>query len=142
MTNQLTFFVPGPLPGLNDVISWAKTRINWLEKGKNRVYRLTIEKEKWDARVDACATMAYYVAGGRGAPKQFEGPVGIRCTWYEKNRSRDPDNIFAGVKFILDGLVKSGVLANDGQKWVKSINHYLGPVNKDRPGVLVNIAEI
>ena len=32
--------------------------------------------------------------------------VSITITWYEPNEKRDPDNVMAGQKFILDGLVK------------------------------------
>lgn len=84
--------------------------------------------------------MAYHQAGYRGEPGPYGSPVKIKCTWFESNIRRDPDNIFAGVKFILDGLVKSGVLENDGQKWIKGIDHELGPVSKSRPGVLVELA--
>ena len=39
----------------------------------------------------------------------------LRFTWGEPNKKRDPDNIAAGGrKFILDALVHSGILPNDG----------------------------
>lgn len=34
--------------------------------------------------------------------------------WYVKNRRKDPDNIVFAKKFILDALVESCVLENDG----------------------------
>lgn len=40
----------------------------------------------------------------------------ITFTWIEQNRKRDPDNIAANKKFILDGLMAAGVLKNDGWK--------------------------
>lgn len=59
--------------------------------------------------------------------------------WVEKNRKRDLDNIAAGGrKLILDSLVDIGVLKNDGWKnvegWTDSFS-----INKDRPGVWVEI---
>jgi len=61
--------------------------------------------------------------------------------WKERDRRRDPDNIAAaGRKLILDGLVLAGVLPDDG--W----NHVLGwtdrfEVDRERPGVLVELFE-
>ncbi len=49
----------------------------------------------------------------------------ISITWYQKTRKKDPDNVYFGVKFILDGLVKAGILANDGQKNIRDISHKL-----------------
>lgn len=42
--------------------------------------------------------------------------VVIIITWYEPDERRDPDNIMAGQKFILDGLVAAGTIPNDSQK--------------------------
>ena len=46
-------------------------------------------------------------------------PVRLSFRWYEENRKRDIDNIAMAKKFILDALVKSGVLVDDGMRWVK-----------------------
>jgi hypothetical protein len=42
----------------------------------------------------------------------------ISFTWIEKNMKRDPDNISAAKKFILDGLQAAGVLPGDGWKCI------------------------
>lgn len=47
----------------------------------------------------------------------------ISITWFCHNLKSDPDNISFGVKFILDGLVKSGLISNDGHKNIGSIHH-------------------
>ena len=49
-------------------------------------------------------------------------PVNVVCDWYTTGR-KDPDNIAFGIKFILDGLVKAEMLANDGHKQINSIHH-------------------
>jgi hypothetical protein len=41
-------------------------------------------------------------------------PVFVSCSWYCKNKRKDRDNVAFSKKFILDGLVKAGVLENDG----------------------------
>lgn len=38
----------------------------------------------------------------------------LNIFYYCQNRRRDPDNIAAGKKFIIDGLVEAGVIENDG----------------------------
>lgn len=43
----------------------------------------------------------------------------MQYTWYEPDRRRDMDNISSfGRKVIQDGLVKAGVLKNDGWKQI------------------------
>lgn len=49
-------------------------------------------------------------------------PVDISFCWVEKDKRRDLDNVAFAKKFILDALVKTGVLPDDGQKFVKSLS--------------------
>lgn len=49
----------------------------------------------------------------------------VTITWYQKNQKKDPDNVYFGVKFILDGLVVAGILKNDGQKNIRDISNKL-----------------
>lgn len=77
--------------------------------------------------------------------KQLKGvritkPVTLTCLWTEPNRKRDKDNIAAAIKFILDALVKSNVLSNDGWAQVTGFNHRFA-VNKNAVGVVVEIKE-
>lgn len=48
----------------------------------------------------------------------FDKPVKIHFHWIEQNRRRDLDNVAAAKKFILDAMVKVGVLTNDNRKCV------------------------
>lgn len=50
---------------------------------------------------------------------EFKEPVTIHFHWVEENKKRDPDNVAAGKKFVLDALVESGKLKDDGPKYVK-----------------------
>lgn len=92
MTQQ--FFVPGPLPGMNDYISTG-----------NR-FRYNTEKKQW-VRLIAARIMA-----GKVQPMRRAHLVWV---WHEKSRRRDPDNFTSiGKKFILDSLVACKILPDDG----------------------------
>lgn len=67
--------------------------------------------------------------------------VAIRFNWFEPNRKRDPDNIAFAKKFILDALVKEGVLKNDTQKYIEHFEDYFY-VDASNPRVEVWLTEI
>ena len=48
-----------------------------------------------------------------------KGAVIVRFYWHERTKKRDADNIAFAKKFILDALVKNGVLEDDSRKYVK-----------------------
>ncbi len=125
MTQSL--WVPGPLPGLNEIIAAAKSG-----RGKGNAYSRL--KADWTQSVWAHAKAAHL--------RLMETPVRIGFLWVEKDRRRDPDNVAAGGrKLILDGLVKAGVLSDDGsheiQSWTDTFT-----VGKKSPGVHVEIAAV
>ena len=121
-----TLWIDGPLPGLNEIIG-ASTRstIN----GKRLHSKYTDMKTEWGRRVHAHAL------------EQNLRPV-MRArfvlTWYEVHDRRDFDNVAVGTKFVLDGLQDAGVLANDGRKIVRGLDHRI-VIDKARPGVRVEI---
>ncbi len=49
-------------------------------------------------------------------------PLHIHMTWFTKNEAKDPDNVAFAKKYILDGLVKSGILTDDGRKQIKGFS--------------------
>lgn len=65
-------------------------------------------------------------------------PIKLSIVWYEPNRRRDIDNVTFAVKFILDALVADGILKDDSQKYVSSIEHKV-VVDKDNPRIVVEI---
>ena len=80
--------------------------------------------------------------GCAGCPKgQLAMPVDVTCTWITKDLRKDPDNVSAGVKFILDGLVQAGILPDDRRKQINSIKHEFG-VDKQNPRVEIVIKEV
>lgn len=58
--------------------------------------------------------------------------------WYVPNKRKDPDNVAFAVKFILDGMVSSGVLPTDSMKFVSGLSHVF-KVDKENPRVKISI---
>ena len=117
MKQTLVRFIPGPLPGRNESEAAARS---------NR-YKAAKMKYDWTLRC-ACAV------GGSGCC--FDR-VALKLTWVEKTKRRDPDNIMGGIKYVLDGIVKAGILKNDGWKQVAAIeNKFETGIN---PGVWVTL---
>ena len=98
--NKIT--IPGTLPDMNKIIK--------ISKAHPMAY--STEKKTY---TDAVAWIA------KGLPEMQR--VSVTCHWYCPDRRIDPDNISVGIKFILDGLVKAGVLKNDGWKQIAEISH-------------------
>ncbi len=114
--------IPGRLPGLNDMTDAAR---------RNRYESAKLKKE-YTELVAWCAK--------RARLPLFER-VDLIITWYEPNMKRDKDNIMAGQKFILDGLVMVGVLANDGWKQIRDVTHRFR-VDRQNPRVEVELIEV
>ena len=70
----------------------------------------------------------------------FEKPVSIHFTWIEENKKRDLDNISFSKKFILDAMVKTGVLSDDNRKCVTSFIDSFGYGKESK--VIVEIREV
>ncbi len=68
-------------------------------------------------------------------------PIKLKLTWYVKDKRKDPDNITFAIKFILDALVKYGILENDTQKHIQEIHHYI-KVDKKNPRVEIEYETI
>lgn len=114
-----TFFIPGPLPGLND-----------FEGNKRWAYRKA--KSNWTLII----SIAIKQAKLKPVKRAF-----IQWEWVEPAQRRDPDNFTSmGRKFALDSLVKCGILPDDGWNEVVGwVDSWL--VDKDKPGVYVTLEE-
>lgn len=66
-------------------------------------------------------------------------PVRISFTWYVKDKKTDADNIDFSKKFILDGMVKAGVLKDDNRRHVAGFGPCIVLVDKENPRVEVEI---
>ena len=129
--NRLTFFLPGRLPDLNEY-----TYIN--PKGKN-VYAISPGirlKKLWRER----ASLIIESQKPEGF-EMFDTPVFISLLWHlEENDKRDPDNIVFAKKFIFDGMVDAGVIADDGRPEIAGfIDRW---IDADRPGVEVSVTDL
>jgi len=118
-------WIPARLPGLNELIAAAKSG-----HGKGNAYARL--KDNW--------TTTIAVLSSRARLQPMTGAVRLSFLWVEKDKRRDPDNVAGGGrKLILDGLVKAGVLTDDGvdeiRSWVDTF-----AVDKQRPGVRVELS--
>jgi Holliday junction resolvase RusA-like endonuclease len=120
---------------MNEIIAASKKEVRYLRKGRRRVYQYTLMKEKWQSRAVNSVVRKY------NKPKPFKKPIFIEFTWYEANRRRDPDNIVAGKKFILDALVKVGAIKNDNMTWILGFEDKFVVSKEVPPGVYVKVYE-
>lgn len=97
MLSKFVFPLP---PTLNEIIGTARTN----------VYASAKEKRAWTNRI------AVECFGRR----QFPDRVWIEFIWKIKNFRRDPDNISAAAKFVMDGLVEGGIIRDDSLKFIMS----------------------
>ncbi len=116
----MKFEIPGSLPGMNEII----------EAAKRNPHEYARMKETYTAMVAWLAKK----------PPSYE-KVALVITWFEPDRRRDPDNIMAGQKFILDGMVAAGTIPNDSQKHIKGIVHRF-EVDRQNPRVEVEIVDM
>jgi hypothetical protein len=58
----------------------------------------------------------------KGCKERLTGKYRIAFTWYTKDERKDPDNVSFAKKFILDSMVRNGILPNDGRKNIKGFS--------------------
>ncbi len=121
-------WVPGKLPGLNEIIDAKRSVVSGT--GKRRPDGYSKLKKQWSQ------TIRIHALQQRLAPV----PEAAHFTYFcvEENKRRDPGNFLAGAqKLIEDALQEANVLEGDGWKHVLSItSHWIvGQPN----GVMVGI---
>ena len=120
MREPQSFFVHGPLPGMNDI-----ARKHW------SVYSAL--KKRWGI---TCA-QEIMVANIQPVDK-----CTIHFLWQEKTGKRDSDNISGFMqKVCLDSLVNMGIIQDDTRQFIQHTTHEV-VVCPLAPGVLVTITEI
>lgn len=119
-----SLWIDGPLPGVNELIAAAKSG-----RGRGNAY----------ARIKAEWMQTIWDRAKSTRMKPMSGAVRLAFLWVERDRRRDPDNVAGGGrKLILDGLVKAGVLTDDGVDEIRSWTDTFA-IDKARPGVRVEI---
>ncbi len=121
------FAIKARLDGLNEIIKAGRT--HWTKGAK--------EKDAQQEIVEWAISGAQH----KGL-KPVEGPFTLALHFSEPNEKRDPDNIVAAKKFILDALQTMRIIPNDNQQWVKGFRESWGLETKDQPtGVYVTLIE-
>ena len=123
----MKFVIEGKLNGLNEYVNACRTNVHagkHMKRTNQAVVRMALLKAR----------------GKRSMPKMTKYPCSLNITWYEPDNRRDVDNITFGVKFVLDELVKLGVIKNDYSKYVSEI-HNTVLVDKHNPRIEVEIKE-
>jgi Holliday junction resolvase RusA-like endonuclease len=100
-TTSLT--LPFGLPGYNEMIQVARGNKYASAKQKKKYTKL-VEKE---------------LIAQHCIPDKPLISISVDCIWTESRHARDPDNIRAGIKYVLDAMVNTGVLKDDSMKYVK-----------------------
>lgn len=121
MQHKLT--IPGTLPGLNEYISAERS---------NKYQAAQMKKQAEYVIIQTIRTQLRNVT--------IHVPIIINYLWVEKNARRDKDNIAFAKKFIQDGLVKAGIIGNDGWEWIDGFTDEFS-IDKKNPRVEVLIKE-
>ena len=116
MTQEFT--VSGTLPGANDCLwkHWRKVRT--IKQAAQCQVRHAIRK----------------------ANLKPMNRVVVTFEWREPNQRRDCDNVMFGQKFVLDALVESRIIRDDGWANVRNIKHTV-VLEAKNPGVRVTLEE-
>lgn len=115
-----TFTIKGSLPDMNTIV----------KKSKSHYMSYANMKKDYTALVQMSAN---------GLSKVEKANFDI--TWYCKDKRKDKDNVMSGAKFIFDGLVKAGILKNDGWKEIGDIRHRF-EIDKDNPRIEIKLTEV
>ena len=116
-----TIWFPGAWPDLNSYIDAERAN----RHAAAEIKRVYTDKAQVIARQECVGAV--------------HTPCEVRCVWHLSNGRKDPDNVAFAIKFLLDGIVKAGVLPNDGQKQIWRITHEF--VRDGDEGVLVELVE-
>lgn len=114
------------LPGLNEYTA--------MNRGKYGKYVGNREKQRTEYDIETAARMQ--LKGLR-----IKNPVVIHYHWVAKDRRKDRDNIVFSKKFIQDGLVKAGILRNDGWKDILGFTERFS-LDPKKPRVEIIIEEV
>ena len=116
----MRFTLPITLPGLN----------NYTAACRGNAYGANAMKKRAEAAITAHLP----------APEPLDYPLAVAIRWVEPSRRRDPDNVAFATKFILDAMVRAGVIDGDTHRHIASIAHTFA-VDKTSPRIEVTVRE-
>ena len=116
----MRFVIPGQLPDLNQTIAASKKHWN----------HYAAEKRRQTHRV------AWLVRAAELSP--ITRPVTIKFNWICKDQRKDKDNVRFAAKYILDGLVLAGVLADDGWNQIDGFEDHFS-LDAEHPRIEVEL---
>lgn len=103
----------------------------------SRRWKFHKEKSQWKAALWHCLKQH-----GNAASLAHKKPVTLSARYFEPTSSRDPSNVDGGaMKALLDALVESGILPDDGWAWIKPPHSYTWELDKVDPRVELTIRE-
>lgn len=126
-----TYVIPGRMLGRNEEERLARS--HWSKANE-------VKREETET------SMLYAKEAGL---KPVEGPVDVSIVFCEevrffkngkRKKPRDVDNIQGAVKPIIDGLVKGGILPDDGPDYVRRVMPSVKYVTED-PHITVSVME-
>ena len=118
---QLLLVYPGRLPSMNDIIRVSRRN------------RYAAAKQKRDIQ-DELAALWHDCRGWH-----IRRHATVRVAFIERDGRRDDDNVFGGLKFIMDTLQEMGIIPDDGPKWVHVLPERF--VDRQFPRIEVRIEE-
>lgn len=100
--------------------------------GRKNEHEYRAEKEKWTRAV-------YYTAkANKDRPTEPFEKADVEILYYfPDKRRRDPDNY--GGKFLLDGLTKAGIIADDSMEHIRL--HIGGAADRKEPRTVITVRE-
>lgn len=126
---------PWCLPGMNEIIDMAKKPLRGRGKRGQCQSFYSITKA---SLTRSCSVVIDQAFVAKKIQKPIKTPINLHFHW-ETTTNRDPDNVACGAKFILDGLVWSGALKNDGFYQVNQITHTFEAAPKHEQRVWLRI---
>lgn len=114
MDRRRRYVLRSSLPSLNDYIQ--AERGNWAAAAKvKKTGTLNVQLEVMSQNRQPVTQM-----------------VDVDLYWIVPDNKQDPDNVFFATKFILDGMVKAGVLPQDGRRNIRHISHKIKTIKNKR----------
>jgi hypothetical protein len=104
---------------------------------------IRMDRGGWQASVKEKREWTELIASSCKEAYQFQGKIWLEYVWRVKNLARDNNNIAAATKYIDDGLVEAGVMADDSLKYIQSpVCHWYVQSSEDMVTVRIANAPI